>query len=74
MGQNKTEFTQVSSDISVGEAVPCLGNFIDFSVEDKTDETVENENESDTKMCAYKILMSAANKAIIIVSIQVLNE
>ena len=32
IGQKKTELTQLSPDVLIGEAVPCLGNFVDFSL------------------------------------------
>ena len=39
LDQKKTELTQMSPDVSVGEAVPCLGNFIAFSLIEKEKET-----------------------------------
>ena len=33
VGQKKTDLlTKLSPDVSLGEALPCLGNFIDFSI------------------------------------------
>lgn len=34
VGKNKTELTHIAPDVLVGQAVGCLGNFIDFSIGD----------------------------------------
>ena len=39
IGQKKTELTQLSPNVLIGEAVPCLGNFVDFSLLEKENET-----------------------------------
>ena len=44
IGQNKLQLTQVSPDVTVSQAVGCLGNFIDFSIGD-TPETFINLHE-----------------------------
>ena len=39
IGQKKTELTQLSPDVLIGEAIQCLRNFVDFSLLEKENET-----------------------------------
>lgn len=63
VGQKKTEFTQLSPDVSIGEAVSCLGNFVDFSLLEKENETEipDSNTQENAPADAFKILISAAN-------------
>lgn len=66
VGQKKSDVvTQISPDVSLGEAVPCLGNFIDFTLTDsKNDSNGDGTSKSEgTKSDYFTILMAAANKA-----------
>ena len=50
VGQKKTDLlTKLSPDVSLGEALPCLGNFIDFSI-------IETDNKEDNKSMVYNFI------------------
>ena len=52
VGQKKTDLlTKLSPDVSLGEALPCLGNFIDFSI-------IETDNKEDNKSMVYNFISS----------------
>ena len=58
--------TNLSPDVTLGEAVPCLGNFIEFSWTDPENDPQEDDSTGDStkkKKTFFKILMAAANKA-----------
>ena len=63
IGQKKTELTQLSPDVLIGEAVPCLGNFVDFSllVKENDTEITDTYTQANAQACAFKILISSAN-------------
>ena len=65
IGQKKTELTQLSPDVLIGEAVPCLGNFVDFSLLEQENETEITDiyTQANAQACAFKtlILISSAN-------------
>ena len=62
IGHKKTELTQLSP-VSIGEAVPCLGNFVDFSFLEKENETEipDTNTQANVQACTFKILISSAN-------------
>ena len=63
IGHKKTELTQLSPDVLIGEAVPCLGNFVDFLFLEKENETeiTDTNTQANAQACAFKILISSAN-------------
>ena len=56
---------QLSPDVLIGEAVPCLGNFVDFSLLEQENETEITDiyTQANAQACAFKtlILISSAN-------------
>ena len=64
VGQKKTDLlTKLSPDVSLGEALPCLGNFIDFSIIETDNKEDDNSTDDDTKKDWFTMMMAAANKA-----------
>ena len=63
ISQNKTELNQLSPDVLIGEAVPCLGNFVDFSLLENANaiEITDTNTKANDQTCAFKILISSAN-------------
>ena len=63
VGPKKTELTQLSPDVCIGEAATCLGNFVDFSVVEKEETQDPATGGEEIKNDYFKIMMAAANKA-----------
>ena len=61
IGQNRAD--SVITDVLIEEAVPCLGNFVEFSLLEKEIETeiTDTNTQANFQACAFKIPISSVN-------------